>query len=308
MKARRHKRLARHEDRKARRKRFYAHGVNRGRARGRGVLVSIAPVPIIKSETVVYDVTLEFVPEGKVLYSVDSTGDGLPDSVAVDMNGDGQANVTGMVFDSTGDGLGDSVGVDTTGDGIIDTRIRLTVGTGQDVSQDFKLGVAEVSPSCLQVIIPTSATARLSFDHINDAIESWLTNALFLRRQQKEFQALQGMAPLVPPGNVAPLPTNVDEPDNSMMLRDIDVNVTKVSIGPDGLFTKDPSADHFPPGLLPWGENLFPGMKFQVTATIMKEYVNPTTMNRALPMVMKCCCCFPILVVAGLIIFFAIAL
>ena len=283
--ANRQKRLARQADRKARRKRL-GHGGNRNRTGG--LRVSISPVPIIEPQTLVYDVTLEFVPVGKMLYAVDSTGDGLSDAVAVDLNGDGQANATGKVFDSTGDGIGDSVGIDTTGDGYMDTRIRLMVGTGQDVSQDFELGVVEVSPSSLQVMIPSSATARLSFDHINDAIESWLTNALFLRHQQNLFQTLQGMQGVVPQENVTPMPTNLNPHDNSMVLRDIDVNVTKVSIGPDGVFTKDPTAEHFPPGLLPSGANILPGLKFQVTVTVMKEYVKSLRLQAPMKGMMFC--------------------
>jgi hypothetical protein len=60
--------------------------------------------------------------------AVDTTGDGVFDSVALDTTGDGTMDTVllgdtavGVAVDTTGDGVFDSVALDTTGDGIMDT-------------------------------------------------------------------------------------------------------------------------------------------------------------------------------------------
>ena len=63
---------------------------------------------------------------------VDTSGDGLADSVHLDTDGDGRpdtivpaAGTAGMLVDTSGDGLADSVHVDTSGDGRPDTFVPL---------------------------------------------------------------------------------------------------------------------------------------------------------------------------------------
>jgi hypothetical protein len=76
---------------------------------------------------------------------IDTTGDGIADSVAVDTTGDGivdtvvkRSDATGVPpegaqirksvpIDTTGDGIADSTVVDTTGDGMVDTVVKLSV-------------------------------------------------------------------------------------------------------------------------------------------------------------------------------------
>ena len=65
---------------------------------------------------------------GKALIQVDTTGDGIADTVGVDTTGDGKVNVMRDIeksqhMDTTGDGHADTVGMDTTGDGKIDVMM-----------------------------------------------------------------------------------------------------------------------------------------------------------------------------------------
>jgi hypothetical protein len=58
----------------------------------------------------------KWIGEGKM---VDTTGDGVPDTMGYDTNGDGKINA--YMVDTTGDGKADALGFDEDGDGVIDT-------------------------------------------------------------------------------------------------------------------------------------------------------------------------------------------
>ena len=59
--------------------------------------------------------------------AVDTTGDGIPDSIAFDTTGDGVYNkvLHGVALDTNGDGTIDSVCVDTNGDGAADLEVKV---------------------------------------------------------------------------------------------------------------------------------------------------------------------------------------
>ena len=61
---------------------------------------------------------------------IDTTGDGVADSLGIDTTGDGKIDSVqappkqSALIDTTGDGVADSLGYDTTGDGKIDTVVH----------------------------------------------------------------------------------------------------------------------------------------------------------------------------------------
>ena len=71
-------------------------------------------------------------PKPRQAFALDTTGDGVADSLGFDTTGDGLIDTVqpapkqSVALDTTGDGVADSLGYDTTGDGLIDTVQRLT--------------------------------------------------------------------------------------------------------------------------------------------------------------------------------------
>jgi len=118
-----------------------------------------------------YRVKVNFV---SVVGQYDTNGDGLADTIAVDVTGDGQANVQGYAVDTTGDFNVDSVAVDTTGDGLVDSVIQITAG---DCQNEFvaKCVLQKDEYGCFFLAISLPATARqtITADVLIEAVEAW---------------------------------------------------------------------------------------------------------------------------------------
>lgn len=103
---------------------------------------------------------------------VDTTQDGVADSLAVDTTGDGVVNLAVPMTDTSGDGQFDSVVVDSNGDGVADSVIAIKVGFGENESSDIKISVKETSPGQLQLIVPAGKT--LTLDDCVDAVSTFV--------------------------------------------------------------------------------------------------------------------------------------
>ena len=121
---------------------------------------------VIEQDEVNYTIQVVFF---ELKEGMDTTGDGVADSITLDTTGDGKADTVGRAVDTSGDGNVDAVGVDTTGDGQIDTWINLTLGTAK--SGDFQVKLRKTGRNALQLSVPTRDL--LSLDMLIDAVESW---------------------------------------------------------------------------------------------------------------------------------------
>jgi len=125
--------------------------------------VEAADGAVVYSAESSFTVTVKVDP--KIMSMYDSTGDGVPDSGAVDTDGDGKANASGKIVDTSGDGVGDAVQVDTTGDGLLDTLVFF--------ADDDDSAVQVTATSIDALVVTCTPKEALTFEALVDALETW---------------------------------------------------------------------------------------------------------------------------------------
>ena len=104
---------------------------------------------------------------------MDTTGDGIQDTVYYDASRDGRVDTSGKITagaDTTGDGVIDSVFIDVTGDGIGDTMVSLSGGAGGAIQ------LKALSETELQLTLASDRVDKLTFAELIDALETWGDN------------------------------------------------------------------------------------------------------------------------------------
>lgn len=119
-----------------------------------------------------YTVKVTLITPAQMLAMVDTTGDGIVDTMTVDTTGDGDADVvvnpsTAQSVDTNGDGIADSVFIDVSGDGIADTMVAMQGGAAGTVQ------LRALSETELELTLATDKIDKLTFAAVIDALETW---------------------------------------------------------------------------------------------------------------------------------------
>ena len=118
----------------------------------------------------------------KVVWTYDTTGDGVMDTIGVDTTGDGEANFYGEARDTTGDGKVDAVAVDSNLDGCIDMYLAV-----DGLDNSLKVNVREkMGSGGLLVTFPERE--KLTLDLLMDAIDAWGDHNVQDRGERVTFQ------------------------------------------------------------------------------------------------------------------------
>lgn len=120
-----------------------------------------------------YTVRIQLSTQAQLVSTMDTTGDGIQDTVYYDASRDGRVDTSGKIAagaDTTGDGVIDSVFIDVTGDGIGDTMVSLSGGAGGAIQ------LKALSETELQLTLASDRVDKLTFAELIDALETWGDN------------------------------------------------------------------------------------------------------------------------------------
>eukprot|EP00040_Diaphanoeca_grandis_P021224 m.113043 g.113043 ORF g.113043 m.113043 type:complete len:323 (-) comp28239_c0_seq1:246-1214(-) len=111
--------------------------------------------------------TFKFV---NVLSYIDANNTGMATELGIDTLGDGMVDTVATTVDTTGNGIGDSILFDSNGDGIKDSMLSVNLPA---IGQNVPMTVKATSVDTIEILACETARNRLTLGAIIDSLDAW---------------------------------------------------------------------------------------------------------------------------------------